>query len=354
MRPPHRNRGDAAAAEPAGLAEGAGSGRLQDYLARRPLTTADRRQQFRHACRRQPALLQKWLRKSAWRSSFRHMHYVPPAVVVEPAADGTWVLQRRGAGFPAFVSRPLAELRHCTERPATVIATGASANEFDWSRLAGGQRVLWAVNGAPTMLAARGLGCDFLVVTDHRFARDGADHIALAVHQGATLLFSYEAAAVFAAARPEILSRVPFHVFEKANAWYGLPMLNAAQLMAMNAASGQPFVLSHPPKPNVGWSHDPLLGVFAGKTVTFAALQLVVWSGSRDIEVIGLDLGGHTRAYAEDQPAVSHLEAQKRDFILPSFQCLAKALAGGPVTIHNWSKVSPLPRDLVPAAAAAP
>lgn len=341
-------------ATPAGVAAAAGAECLEDYLGRRDLTAAERRQRIRHAFSHQPAILQKWLRKAAWRSYARHMHYVPPSVVIAPEADGTWVLRVRGTGTPVMRSLPLDRLRGLSDRPATVIATGPSANGFDWSGLAGGRRVIWAVNGAPTMLAARGLGCDFLVVTDSRFAREGVAHITLAAHQGATLIFSYDAAAVFAAGCPEILSRTPFHVIEKANAWYGLPMADAARLTAMNAASGHPFVLPQHPKPGVGWSHDPMLGVFAGKTVTFAALQLVVWSGALDIEVIGLDLGGQTRAYAESQPSVSHLEAEKRDFILPSFRCLALALAGGSVRITNLSDVSALPRDLLAGAAAPP
>jgi hypothetical protein len=323
------------------------AGVLEAFLEHRPLAEADVRQRIRHAFRHQPAILQKWMRKALWRSSLRHMHYIPPAVVIEPAAAGTWMVRLRGKGSPPFFSRPLAELRNSIDRPATVIATGPSANEFDWASLADGHRVKWAVNGAPTMLAARNLTCDFLVITDHRFAREGAAHIELAARQGATLVFSFEAAAGFASARPELLRRVPFHVCEKVNGWYGIPMVDSPDLAAMNSASGSPFQLPDQPRSGVGWSHDPSLGVFPGKTVTFAALQLAVWSGSRDIEVVGLDLGGTTRAYHEDKPAISHLEAEKREFILPSFRCLAMALAGGPVTITNLSKVSPLPRDLL-------
>lgn len=322
-------------------------GLLEAYLEQRPLTEADFRQRIRHAFRNQPTILQKWMRKALWRSSRRHMHYIPPAVAIEPAADGTWMLRLRGKKSPAFFSRPLTELRGSIDRPATVIATGPSANEFDWASLADGRRVRWAVNGAPTMLAARHLACNFLVITDHRFAREGAAHIELAARQGATLVFSFEAAAGFASVRPELLRRVPFHVCEKVNGWYGIPMVDFRDLAAMNSASGSPFHLPDKPKSGVGWSHDPSLGVFPGKTVTFAALQLAVWSGARDIEVVGLDLGGTTRAYQEDKPAISHLEAEKRDFILPSFRCMATALAGGPVTITNLSRVSPLPRDLL-------
>jgi hypothetical protein len=344
MRLSNQNHGASAEQNSAGPVS---AGLLEAYLEHRPLTEADFRQRTRHAFRNQPTILQKWMRKALWRSSLRHMHYIPPAVAIEPAADGTWMLRLRGKKSPAFFSRPLAELRGSIDQPATVIATGPSANEFDWASLADGRRVRWAVNGAPTMLAARNLTCDFLVITDHRFAREGAAHIELAARQGATLVFSFEAAAGFASVSPELLMRVPFHVCEKVNGWYGIPMVDFPDLAVMNSASGNPFHLPDKPKSGVGWSHDPSLGVFPGKTVTFAALQLVVWSGSRDIEVVGLDLGGTTRAYHEDKPAISHLEAEKRDFILPSFRCMAMALAGGPVTITNLSRVSPLPRDLL-------
>ncbi len=276
------------------------------------------------------------------------MRYVLPSVTVHPAADGTWQLKLREGKSTEVVSQPLAGLRNSTDRPAILVATGPTANDFDWSSLSDGRRLVWAVNGAPTLLANRGLKCDFLVITDHRFARDGAGHIELAAEQGATLLFSYEAAVGFAATRPAILSRTPFHVFDKVNAWFGLPTLSAADLTRLNAQSSHPFALPNQPALGVGWSHDPTLGVFAGRTVAFAALQLVVWSGSRQIEIVGLDLGGSTRAYGEVNPVVSHLEKDYRDYILPSFQCMAAALSESSVRMFHHSTTSPLPRHLVP------
>jgi KDO transferase-3 len=245
-----------------------------------------------------------------------------------------------------MVSTPLVELQKFTSLPSVIIATGPSALNYDWSSLEKGPKLIWAVNGAPTMLAKHGLRCDFLVVSDHRFGRDGADHIALAVKQGATLLLTHEAAAGFAAARPEVLAKARFHVFEKVNRWYGLPALAPAELLAANEASGLPFFLRVPPVAGVGWSHDPLLGVFAGKTVPFAALQLVVWAGSEMIEIVGMDLGGAGHAYHEDQPTVSHLEKDYLPFILPSFECMAAALAGSPSRILNHSPTCPLPKEL--------
>lgn len=327
---------------------------LAARLQTRSLQAAGWKQRALHACRHLPPSLQKPLRKSLWPPPFRHMRYVLPSVALQPADCGVWNLRPRDGSGTEFVSCPLADLRDSTGQPAIVIATGPTAKDFDWPSLADGRRLIWAVNGAPTLLAKHGLHCDFLVITDHRFARDGADHIELAVEQGAALLFSYEAAAGFAATRPGVLSRAPFHVFEKANAWFGLPAVGAAELARLNTASGEPFVLPKQPALGVGWSHDPELGVFAGRTVAFAALQLVVWSGSREIEIVGLDLGGKTRAYEEANPVVSHLEKDLRDFILPSFQCMAAALAGRSIRITNLSKTSPLPRKLVPETSEPP
>jgi hypothetical protein len=322
------------------------SGQLAELLRSRSFQTVDSKQWLLHACRGFPPALQKQLRKILWRPLFRHMRYVLPSVAFQSGQEGSWKLRLRDGAGAEFVSRPLSELRGAAARPAIIIATGPTANEFDWPGLADGSRVIWAVNGAPTMLAKHGLRCDFLVVSDHRFAREGADHIALAVDQGATLLLTHEAAAGFAATHPGIMVRARFHVFEKVNRWYGLPILGPVELLAANVEAGRPFGLSDPPVPGVGWSHDPMLGIFAGKTVAFAALQLAVWAGSPMIEVVGMDLGGAGHAYQEDRPGVSHLEKDYRQFILPSFECMAAALTGSPLRIRNHSKTCPLPEEL--------
>lgn len=319
---------------------------LEEHLRQRPMTEVDFRQRILYTFRHQPAILQKWMRKALWRSQFRHMRYMLPEVSFLPLANGSWELHLQGKSRRKFISAPLVELRNFTSRPSAIIATGPSAQSFNWSGLADGTRLIWAVSGAPTMLAKHGLRCDFLVVSDHRFSREGADHIALAVDQGATLLLTHEAAAGFAATRPEVLAKARFYVFEKVNVWYGLPALDPAALVAENEESGRPFLLPDPPAPGVGWSRDPMMGVFAGKTVTFAALQLAVWAGSPMIEMVGMDLGGTGRAYHEDQPTVSHLEKDYQKCILPSFECMAAALAGSPLRIVNHSPTCPLPKEL--------
>ncbi|MEY4568914.1 MAG: hypothetical protein RLZZ398_353 [Verrucomicrobiota bacterium] len=317
-----------------------------ECLGDRPLRVVELKQRVLYACLFLPPGLWKSARKIMWPGPLRHMRYVLPSVALHPLRNGCWRLRSRSGPTVEWVSRPISDIKGFTRRPSIIIATGPSASNFDWSTLMDGDRLIWAVNGAPTMLANHGLKADFLVITDHRFARDGADHIALAVDQGATLLFAPEAVAGFAATQPEVLARARFHVFEKVNRWYGLPILDPAELVAANEESGRPFLLPDSPVPGVGWSRDPMLGVFAGKTVPFAALQLVVWAGSQTVEIVGMDLGGSGHAYVEDQPVVSHLEKDYRQFILPSFECMAAALTGSPLRIHNLSPTCPLPEEL--------
>lgn len=319
---------------------------LAVMLRNRSFHGVEIKQRLLHSCSAWSQCFQKPLRKALWSQPFRHMRYAPPEVGFQPLADGSWRLYLRGKHPREIISTPLAELRDHASCPSLIVATGPSGKSFDWSTLADKPHLIWAVSGAPTMLAKHGLRCDFLVVSDHRFARDGADHIALAVDQGATLLLTHEAAAGFAATRPEILARARFHVFEKVNRWYGLAALDPVGLIEVNKASGFPFMLSAPPVAGVGWSHDPMVGVFAGKTVTFAALQLAVWAGSQKIEVIGMDLGGTGRSYHEDKPEVSHLEKDYRQFILPAFECMAAALTGSSLRIVNHSPTCPLPKEL--------
>lgn len=291
-----------------------------------------------------PAGCYKRIQNLLWRNSLRHMRYVMPEVRFQPLENGAWEILRRDIRSFKKVSIPLVVLQKSVLRPSVIIATGPSALEYDWATLINNEKTIFAVNGASSMLEKYGLKSDFLVVSDHRFGREGASHITLAVDQGAKLLLTHEAAASFAMVRPDVLARAELYLFEKVDRWYGLPTLGAARLTTANINSGCPFVLPTEPTTGVGWSRDPMMGVFAGKTVPFAALQLIVWMGSPSIEIVGMDLGGIGHAYHEDHPTVSHLQKDYHQYILPSFGCMAAALSTSTQRIYNLSPTCPLPK----------
>ena len=157
------------------------------------------------------------------------------------------------------------------------------------------------------------------------------------------------AGAIWATLAPDDFNSRAVTLFERGNAWHAIPQVSAAALARLNDESGRPWTLPEKmdAKFRVGWSARPEWGFFSGRTVTFAALQVAVRLGARDIEIIGMDLGGKGRAYQEpvnERP--SYLLDHYAAYVLPSFELMSRALAATGVRVKNLSPVCPLPRHL--------
>ena len=259
--------------------------------------------------------------------------------------DQSWTV-RHGTNAVAR-SRPLGELVGRIDKPVTIVATGPSAKDYNWDEVRDRGRFLIGVAGAPTLLNNVNLRPDLLVISDSRFARYGIEHIRTA--KGVPMVTVHRAISFLAEGPREELTSRPFSMIEKINSWYGLPQLPIPELLAVNDRSGRPFVFPDPLDTDyrIGWGHAPELGFFSGSTVAFAALQVAIGLGSRDIEIVGMDLSSGGRAYAEGANAVRNtLELTYEKSILPAFQALSGALRGRGVAIRNLSPVCPLPASL--------
>lgn len=277
----------------------------------------------------------------------RHMRSIAPAVSFFKNNEGGWTV-RHGTQTVAQ-GRPLEGLVGTLERPVTIVATGPSAKDHDWESVRDGGRFVIAVAGAPTLLKERNIRPDLLVVSDSRFARYGIGHFRNA--PGVPLITVLRAASILAnESREELVGR-PFALIEQINSWYGLPRLPYEALLDLNRQSGTPFHFPEPPDPDyrIGWSHAPELGFFSAATVAFVALQVAVRLGARDIEIVGMDLSGASRAYDEgDKPVRNTLGPNYEPVILPSFMMMHQALKDSGVSIRNLSPVCPLPGELFP------
>lgn len=278
---------------------------------------------------------------------FRHMRSIAPAISFIRNGDDGWSV-RHGTKTIAE-GRALQRLVGTVDRPVTIVATGPSAKTYDWDRLRAENRFVIAVAGAPTFLQSVDVRPDLMVVSDSRFARYGIAHFRNA--PGVPLVTVLRAASILASeSREELLNR-PFALIEQINSWYGLPRMPYGDLITINRDSGSPFHFPHPADPHyrIGWSERPELGFFTGATVAFVALQIAVSLGARDIEIVGMDLSGATRAYDEGgKPVRNTLASNYEPVILPSFGMMHRALERGGVTIRNLSPVCPLPRTLFP------
>ncbi len=230
------------------------------------------------------------------------------------------------------------------DRPVTIVAGGPSARDHPIEELATGNRLVVAVNGVPAFLSERGIQPDAWIVSDPRL---GVQTEANFPHApGTPLALTSCAAASIASRSPEKLAKRPICIIERVNQWHGAPSLDDDALVGLSERSGSPFVFpaTGVRKSIVGWSRQPELGFFSGATVTFAALQIVIGLGARDIEIIGMDLCGNGHSYREGTGALpSSLTGDYPWAILPSFELMREVLDGTGIVIRNLSPVCPLP-----------
>ncbi len=315
---------------------------LEAHVNRRMQGDIRRRLDWDRRSYRLPPALGGFIRSKLWKYPYRHMRRFPADVEFECAEDGGWsISQTGGAGVR---THPLGSWIGPIVRPVTLVLGGPSARDYPVEAAQAAGRLLVAVNGVPTFLAERGLGADAWIVSDPNMAfqiEANFEHTA-----GVPLALTSRAAAELLSRCPEEMATRRMCVIERVNQWHGIRSLKRRELEEMNRQSGSPFVFpeGEDGKSRIGWSHAPELGFFSGCTVAFAALQIVIGLGARDIDIVGLDLGGTGHVYQEEKGALpSRLGIQYEDYILPCFSLMHDALAAKGVAIRNHSPVCPLP-----------
>lgn len=233
------------------------------------------------------------------------------------------------------------------KRKVLLVASGPSAKDYEWNNLE--DRSIVAVNGSIEFLRTIGLIPDYWVTSDPNFNRTGAEHFRK--NPDVPLALTLRGLEALIHDCPEAVVSRPLCVIERVNQWYGSASMTQAEFGRVNQESGEPFVLpdGDTEKLKIGWSHRPEWGIFSGCTVVFAALQILVRLGATDIKIVGMDLGGAERNYAEgENKRPSGLDSHRDRIILPSFKVMGEALAHSGVRIRNLSTVCPIQGDLVP------
>jgi len=318
---------------------------LESYVNSRMEKPVLRRIAWEHRSQGLPTPLGNFIRHKLWKWPYRHMRSFPWSVGFEPTRSGAWTIALDGNAITT--TAPLAEWIGPINRPVMIVAGGPSAREHPIGDLGSGGRLVIAVNGVPAFLAENGIRPDAWIVSDPRLAFQIETNFPHAV--GTPLALTPFAAAVIAKCAPDEIARRPLCLIERVNQWHGVRSLENKDLLELNARSGSPFLFpaTGVRKSVVGWSRRPELGFFSGCTVVFAALQVVVGLGARDIEIIGMDLSNQGHAYQEGEGTLpSTLTLDYADRILPSFELMHEALRNTGVVVRNLSPVCPLPRRL--------
>jgi hypothetical protein len=277
------------------------------------------------------------------------MRSYPWSVGLEPHRSGSWTISLGANTVTTTV--PLSEWIGPIDRPVTIVAGGPSARNHPVGELASGKRLIIAVNGVPAFLAEKGIRPDAWIVSDPRLATQIETNFPHAA--GTPLAVPANVAASIAIRSPGELARRPLCLIERVNQWHGVRSLEDKPLLELNERSGSPFLFPAKGvvKSMVGWSRRPELGFFSGCTVVFAALQIAIGLGARDIEIVGMDLSDQGHAYSEGKIALaSSLGMNYEERILPSFELMHDALHETGVEVRNLSPVCPLPQRLFAAS----
>lgn len=318
---------------------------LESLLSRRQEVSAYRAYRVIHHISRISPILGKWANKILFNHAHGNMRYYDPRLRLHLKAPGVWDLRMEGK--KVGITSPLTELVGMIDRPVTIVASGPSARDYPLASLQNGERFVIAVNGAPTFLKEYGITPDLWVIIDHKFCATGHRHFENAT--GVPLVIETIAGAKWATLNPSDFRSRKITLIERVNIWYALRKFTFQELININKRSGSPWVFPErlDKKLRVGWSFKPELGFFSALTVTYAALQVAVRLGAKDIEIIGMDLAGKARAYEEgDRTQPSYLEDHYADYILPSFQIMSKALADTDIKVRNLSPICALPSCL--------
>lgn len=232
-------------------------------------------------------------------------------------------------------------------RPCLILGSGPSINDIEDRYFH--ECDLIATNGAILKCVEKGVQAKVHLVQDPNFIETSFGLFEDSLSATHRLVLSAHAIAAIAHRKPSLLAQCPVDLLERVNRAFCQPRLSPAELTEW--CRQQPDIeLSHADAAGaIGWSHNPVLGVFTGSTVAFSALQLAVGAGYRNIYLGGVDFTSGTnggRFYREkSRAAISHLDKNFETKILPSFSLGSDILKRLNVRFYNLSIDCRLPKS---------
>jgi KDO transferase-3 len=281
---------------------------------------------------------------------YKHRSLCSPRFQLAPTEGGYAVLWN-----DRVVSRTEAPtfLRDSQSGGAFLVAAGPSLADLDLRILR--DRPVMAVNGSMAKLLEAGVSPDYFMVLDQDFFRHRWEIVRQGIQAARRCLFSAEGLNEICLREASLLDRHPL-LLQVCNAAYLQPRLSIDDCIALSRQNPALLFAERDAQlvadKLIGWSDDITQGVFTGRTVTYAALQVLKYLGFRRVYILGMDLGhggGRPRCYGEgDTPRPSGLERDYERFILPSFRLLQRAAVTDSFRVFNLSPVSRLPADVLP------
>lgn len=292
------------------------------------------------------------LRNAAFKQAFRLLHArseAPnqrfwPDTTIGRAPDGAIERFRLGrCEIPLLAPRELAASAPRGES-CDLIAAGPSIRAVDYARLS--LQHPFALNGGIALAREAGVRFEYACITDTLFIRRRAGLVAEILARDLVFLTT-----------PLCLWHL-LQIFEPAAIRCRICLFDIVGHRAQQrptgladalAAGGAAFEIFDAER-GLGFSRDPVQGLFPGGTIAYVALQIAVWLGFKTLRLHGVDIQGAAsqgRFYETPDCALrTYLERDWPALIEPSFASAARLLRARGVQVFNLSPAGAL-RDLL-------
>ncbi|WP_233861948.1 hypothetical protein [Paraburkholderia adhaesiva] len=277
--------------------------------------------------------------------AFRHNERIAHGVEISRDEGGRLTgMSIRGHALPCVNGEP-----HVAPDPAGwhLIATGPSVNEIDYRALP--MRRVMGVNGAIALQERQGVRFDDYCIVDCGFVRNRPDLVERIINEPLTLYATPFVLWCIAEKFDIAQMRCRVFLIDELLRPAGQRALTVDDLRAAHDYTS--LALFDAPEA-LGFSLDIRRGVFEGRTVAYAALQVLASLGAKRIFLHGVDLSDAARTprfyESPGQMQPNHLDCSFHDFIEPSFRHAAALLRSRGVHVMNLSMKSALSEDVFP------
>jgi len=241
---------------------------------------------------------------------------------------------------------PLSELASkYTDRVAFVVASGPSINRIDISPLS--EHVSFCVNGSWVKFRSQGMQPDYAVICDAGFVTDRWTIVQEILNSNTHCLLT-----------PAVLSRIcqinadqlrgrKVSVIQTHFRHYGHKALEAKAVATMASKDDELISVDG----RIGFSLNPLKGLFSAHTVAHLPVQLCWYMGIRQVFILGMDLSESSvpaRFYEQGASATpTHLDRDYLRHIEPAFRIVGDLFTSHDFHVYNLSEESRLPDTIV-------
>lgn len=274
----------------------------------------------------------------------RHNRHLWPFVRIW--RDSSGAINRFRAFGRSVPVTPLVQGFDPADEVVHLILSGPSVAEIAYDQM--DIRSAMGVNGAISLAGKFDLPFKYYCIIDQNFVRDRIELVREIVGRELTLYVFPEVLRYImqGIAQDQIRCRICIIELISERAY----QRTAAPAVLKRIAAATPDVQLLDAKQSMGYSFDASLGVFDADTVAYAALQVLMSSGARQVYVHGLDLTVQhgLRFYDEGAtPQTSRLARKFAHLIEPSFRFAAAQWRARGVSVFNLSPISALSADII-------